>query len=233
MKSLPTAIMDCPICYDKITVTTGVTTLSCSHSFHLSCISGWFLKQEVGTCPCCRKEMAAIEDLPRDDESVYSDDSEDEEVEFTRADLQGFIASLGGNLSEEAADNICDVIAGFTYYELNALVVGNTGRQLTEEQWNELLDDDDDDDGSDDDSEEELEDGELEDGSQMTIDNMRITSFLNPDGSSTRIVRTRNDDDVWRKKVKAATKLQAVWRGFQGRVAMMELSAARILATMA
>ena len=220
------ASCDCPICYDKISAATGVTTLSCSHSFHLSCISGWFLQQEAGTCPCCRKEMAAIEDLPRDDElsDVSSDDSDDDdEVEFTRASLQAFMRSLGGNLTDAAAENICDIIAGFTYYELNALVVGNTGRQLTEDQWNDLLEDDDSDSGD------ELEDGEIDDDSPMTVDNMRITSSLNIDGSWSRVV-TRS---LSREHDKAATKLQAFWRGFQGRVIFIERSAARILATMA
>ena len=207
------ATSECPICYENIDATTGLTTLSCSHSFHFGCISGWFLKQEAGTCPCCRKEMAAIEDLPRNDESVYSDDSEDEEVEFTRADLQSFLASLGGNLSEEAADNICEIIAGFTYYELNALVVGNTGRQLTEEQWNELLEDDEDDDYDSDDSDESED-----------VWNLRISTTF--DGS--RIVNIIHADDA----KKAATKLQAVWRGFQGRVVLMEKRAAHILANM-
>ena len=206
---------ECPICYENINATTGQTTLSCSHSFHFGCISGWFLKQEVGTCPCCRKEMAAIEDLPRDDESTYSDNSEDEEVEFTRADLQSFIASLGGNLSEEAADNICEVIAGFTYYELNALVVGNTGRQLTEEMWNELLEDDDESDSDSDNS----DDSESED-----VWNLRISTTF--DGNRTvSIVHAE-------EAATAATKLQAVWRGFQGRVEVMEKRAAHILATM-
>lgn len=208
--------MDCPICYDKITSATGVTTLSCSHSFHLSCISGWFLQQEAGTCPCCRKEMAAIEDLPRDDEisDVSSDDSDDDEVEFTRASLQAFMRSLGGNLTDAAAENICDIIAGFTYYELNALVVGNTGRQLTEDQWNELLEDDD----SDSDSE-DSDDSESED-----VWSLRISTTF--DGS--RTVRVVHAEDA----KKAATKLQAVWRGFQGRIVLMEKRAAHILATM-
>ena len=159
--------------------------------------------------------MAAIEDLPRDDESTYSDNSEDEEVEFTRADLQSFIASLGGNLSEEAADNICEVIAGFTYYELNALVVGNTGRQLTEEMWNELLEDDDESDSDSDNS----DDSESED-----VWNLRISTTF--DGNRTvSIVHAE-------EAATAATKLQAVWRGFQGRVEVMEKRAAHILATM-
>jgi Ca2+-binding EF-hand superfamily protein len=174
------------------------------------------LKQDVGNCPCCRKEMTAIEDLPRDDDSeVSSIDSEDEEVEMTRTELQAFITSLGGNLSEEAADNICEVIAGFTYYELNALVVGNTGRPLTEDRWNELLEEDDED--------EDLDSVEDEED----VWNLRIVASFDADGSTREISMVTTEDAAT-----AATKLQAVWRGFKGRVAVMEKRAINILATM-
>ena len=54
----------CPICYcDIVSKTTGVTTLSCSHSFHLGCIVPWILKSE--TCPCCRSEVTEFEKIPR------------------------------------------------------------------------------------------------------------------------------------------------------------------------
>lgn len=209
--------MECPICYENIDATTGQTTLSCSHSFHYGCISGWFLKQDVGTCPCCRKEMTAIEDLPRDDDSEASVDSDEDEdeVDFTRAELQAFIASLGGNLTDTAADNICEVIAGFTYYELNALVVGNTGRQLTEAMWNELLEEDEEDD-DDDDDEDESDD----------IWNLRISTTF--EAGATRNFHVIHTEDA----KKAAIKLQAVWRGFQGRMEVMEKRAVQILSTM-
>jgi hypothetical protein len=210
--------MECPICYENIDASTGITTLSCSHSFHFGCISGWFLKQDVGTCPCCRKEMTAIEDLPRDDDEASSIVSEEDEVDFTRAELQAFLASLGGNLTDAAAENICDVIAGFNYYELNALVVGNTGRQLTEAMWNELLEDDDDEGSEDEDEEEEAE--------QEDVWNLRISTTFG-DGV------TRDFSIVLAEDAKkAATKLQAVWRGFQGRMEVMEKRAVSILATM-
>ena len=53
----------CAICYcDIVTKTTGVTTLSCSHSFHLGCIAPWITKSE--TCPCCRSEVTEFEKIP-------------------------------------------------------------------------------------------------------------------------------------------------------------------------
>jgi len=135
--------MECPICYEAITAETGSVTTSCQHSYHFACISGWFIKQEKGSCPCCRKEMNEKEDFPdvpaeEDSDSEY--ESEDEyEVEFTRRQLQEFIESHGGHLTEQMFDAICPVIAAFTKTELNSLLVGNTGQALTEEKWLELL----------------------------------------------------------------------------------------------
>jgi hypothetical protein len=215
--------MECPICYDAIDASTGITTLSCSHSFHLSCISGWFLKQEIGTCPCCRTEMAAIGDLPRDEEASDDDDDDDEEdeVDFTRAELQAFLASLGGNLTDAAAEGICDVIAGFNYFELNALVVGNTGQPLTHTRWCELVAENDDDDDDDDDDEDEDEEDEED------VWNLRISTTFGPEVSrEISMITTENAK-------KAATKLQAVWRGFKGRVHFMEKRAAHTLANIA
>ena len=207
--------MECPICYENIDATTGVTTLSCSHSFHYGCISGWFLKQEVGTCPCCRKEMTAIEDLPRDDEEASVDSEDEDEVDFTRAELQAFLASMGGNLTDAAAEGICDVIASFNYFELNALVVGNTGHALTHTRWCELVAENDDDEDDDEDEDEEED-----------IWNLRIsTTFGSEVTREISIIRT---EDV----TTAATKLQAVWRGFKGRAEVMEKRAVQILASM-
>ena len=126
--------MECPICYEAITADTGIVTTSCKHSYHFSCIAGWYIKQEKGTCPCCRKEMNEKEDFP------YAQDSESEcEVEFTRRELQEFIEAHGGHLTEEMSDAICAVIGSFTHTELNSLLVGNTGQSLTEEEWQQLL----------------------------------------------------------------------------------------------
>jgi hypothetical protein len=59
---------DCPICYTAMTPTTGSTTLGCSHSFHLTCIVGWFqeqaAKEETNTCPCCRRAAGDYDALP-------------------------------------------------------------------------------------------------------------------------------------------------------------------------
>lgn len=52
----------CAICYsDIVAEKTGITTLRCSHSFHLGCIARWILKSE--TCPCCLSEVTEFEKI--------------------------------------------------------------------------------------------------------------------------------------------------------------------------
>jgi hypothetical protein len=45
----------CPICYEEISKSSGHVSLSCSHLFHLNCISRW-LKNDF-TCPICRTKV--------------------------------------------------------------------------------------------------------------------------------------------------------------------------------
>jgi len=93
---------ECAICFDVIDLkTTGEVKLSCSHSFHFSCISSWFLKQDKGSCPCCRKEMGEKEDLvgspadeeedDEDDDEDDDDEDEDESVSLNKNELMAFL----------------------------------------------------------------------------------------------------------------------------------------------
>lgn len=72
--------MDCSICYSKITSATGKVELSCSHSFHFSCLTTWFDRQKCqGThenCPLCRHESTEFEKLP---EAMYEEDEDEED----------------------------------------------------------------------------------------------------------------------------------------------------------
>ena len=74
--------MECSICYEGITKDTGKAELSCSHSFHLKCLSQWFTKNE--SCPCCRHAANATEKMHANDgEEQEEEDSESEsEVEY-------------------------------------------------------------------------------------------------------------------------------------------------------
>lgn len=57
---------DCPICRDPLNVSeTGKVELSCSHTFHLGCITKWFSTGgNSHTCPMCRTPAKDKEILP-------------------------------------------------------------------------------------------------------------------------------------------------------------------------
>ena len=84
-------------------------------------------------------DVPADQDSDSDSEGESYESEDEYEVEFTRRQLQEFIESHGGHLTEQMSDAICSVIASFTKTELNSLLVGNTGQVLTEEKWLELL----------------------------------------------------------------------------------------------
>lgn len=72
--------MECSICLNEITKTTGLATLSCCHNFHLACIGKWILKNE--SCPMCRHELNEDERIAEpveddDDEEEWEDDGDD------------------------------------------------------------------------------------------------------------------------------------------------------------
>lgn len=82
--------MDCSICFNAITSSTGKVELSCSHPFHFSCLTTWFDKQKLSgaheNCPLCRHEANEFEKMPAglndeedddDDTWEYEDDEED------------------------------------------------------------------------------------------------------------------------------------------------------------
>lgn len=78
--------MDCSICFDQINAETGKVVLSCSHTFHLKCITRWFYEQEVETCPYCRRETCEMEKMPleTDFERNDQDDQDEDDAEFWR-----------------------------------------------------------------------------------------------------------------------------------------------------
>jgi len=54
---------ECSICLDEIVAaTTGCVQLSCSHTYHLSCISAWYQKNP--SCPECRSKPSEKETPP-------------------------------------------------------------------------------------------------------------------------------------------------------------------------
>ena len=80
---------DCSICFDAVTATTGRTTLSCGHEFHLKCIGSWLMRSEAAaTCPCCRSE-------PTEHERLATEDSDDEESVSSVDPLRNALMAAG------------------------------------------------------------------------------------------------------------------------------------------
>lgn len=205
--------MDCPICFEVINAQTGIVTTSCNHSFHFACITGWYMKQEKGTCPCCRKEMGPTEDFPNPGEQGEDSDEDseycEEELEFNRADLDAFLRARGGSgLTDAMAVAICQEVAAFTCNELNALLVGNGGRILTEEAWNEMISEQEDED--EDDEDEDEEDDFVFDAANF-VSHHHFMWQSEEGGAFHRILK--NSEHV----KKATVKIQAVWRGYSSR----------------
>jgi hypothetical protein len=159
---------ECSICYDAIDLkTTGEVKLSCSHSFHFSCISAWFSTQEKGSCPCCRKEMGDKEDFapnaPADgdehengeeDEDEEDEDEEDECVVFNRTQLMSLCQKFGiyRHISEQQWEAMSNAFAihdkefateswrlQFDFHELRAFLATHCAFTITYEQWIDVL----------------------------------------------------------------------------------------------
>ena len=52
---------ECCICLTEINKTTGQVDMSCSHKYHLKCISKWLSNHS--TCPMCRSKTSEMETL--------------------------------------------------------------------------------------------------------------------------------------------------------------------------
>lgn len=150
---------DCPCCFEAITAETGQVVMACSHAFHFSCLTNWFLNQEVNknpqNCPCCRREASDYEKLPElsDDEEEENDEEEDEEdddedddeVEYTRQQLHDLLISRGGTLG--VTDSIWSLLTpdqdeslNFDIEQLNYILVLQCGRAVTEEEFQAMVD---------------------------------------------------------------------------------------------
>jgi len=102
-------ICECPICYDPITSETGKVSMACLHSFHFSCIAGWFGKQCDNnlpeTCPCCRRQMSEKEALPVISEE---DESDEEDEVFHDEGVDGNADANSESESESDSDSDSD-----------------------------------------------------------------------------------------------------------------------------
>ena len=153
---------DCAICFEEVSAATGQTILSCTHTFHFTCLVRWFANQEgAESCPCCRKEMLPTERASWDSEGSEdegaddSDEEDDEDFEeeqllMTRAQVQEFLTSNGsmvgvtdvlwsawlesGAVYENGEEKVT-----FDREELNYCYCLQTGNNMTDEQWATLF----------------------------------------------------------------------------------------------
>jgi hypothetical protein len=112
--------MECPICYDELGVARA--TMSCNHAFHFRCLSNWFVTQDKGSCPMCRKKADELEDLARPAFTpdtpvtlVADDDEEDNEDEVCEyLDTEYPAPSLAGIMFLDAGEYVRDMDPPYT-----------------------------------------------------------------------------------------------------------------------
>ena len=99
-------ITDCPICFESFNYCKNSACLSCTHKFHIGCITNWLL--DHSTCPCCRSTV----DLKRKENKDY----EDEEYIYIdastkkRQDRYDYLKSILDELNEDKKDDQENVI---------------------------------------------------------------------------------------------------------------------------
>jgi hypothetical protein len=152
------------------------------------------------------------------------------------------LQARGGGLSDALALAVCEVVCGLTFTELNFLMLGNCGRALTQDEWNELLQaqDEDEDEEETDDDESQYEDlqhngplsllaavsdeysngNDFNQGAQQDAEDDRWVS-LNGQTLSISISsdNLRSVSEMWTRcfTVEAVVKIQSSWRGYKVR----------------
>jgi len=125
----------CSICLNDITRETGVATLACSHSFHISCIAKWSSTPETSTCPMCRNRLGQMEStaaLPtiaegEEEEEEEQGEQEEQDVIISRHDLCRLLIAIGASAE---SGNMVDIMfprqdpISLSRLELNVLAVG-------------------------------------------------------------------------------------------------------------
>ena len=217
---------ECPVCYEEINASTGVVTLSCSHSYHFSCISSWFLKNDKSNCPCCRKEMLPIEDFvpdnaeeegSSDDEDDDEDDDDDESDDILFLTPQGMIdmlAAHGCYIPRTASEG---PPISYNLQQFNQICILGGGRAMTEEEWAQTID-------------EQVDDSDDESVAPLTHteSSLRINISFTAENDSWERMIEESDEEMRQ----AAVKVQSAWREFKARQEDNIVLAAMILASM-
>jgi hypothetical protein len=216
---------ECPVCYEEINASTGVVTLSCTHSYHFSCISAWFLKNDKSNCPCCRKEMLPIEDfVPNQEDSSEDEDDEDDEDDegddilfLTPQGMIDLLAAHGCYIPRTASEGSP---VSYNMQQFNQICVMGGGRAMTEDEWNQAID------------------AQVEDSDDESVAPMPPTTHTE---TSLQIFYTYNSETAsWERAIEesdeemrqAAVKVQSAWREFKARQEDNIALAAMILASM-
>lgn len=119
--------MSCSICLNDITRETGVATLACGHSFHISCIAKWSSTPETSTCPMCRHRLGEMESTAPLPTIAEGEEDEETEVVISRYSLEALLRMFGA--SAESA-NLIDIMfpgqdpISLSRMEMNTLAVG-------------------------------------------------------------------------------------------------------------
>lgn len=92
---------NCSICYEEINAKTGKVGLGCSHEFHFTCITTWFVQQRkkdlAEVCPLCRQESGEKSKLPEEcvkgDAGDEDDEEYDEDEDYEEYDERSFVTN--------------------------------------------------------------------------------------------------------------------------------------------
>jgi hypothetical protein len=147
----------CSICFGDVTAETGRVVTACSHLFHFRCLATWFISQDgASSCPCCRREVSELEDVPSaaaddaeadDDDSDYEED-EEESIFFIFSELDACLRAHGGTGATEALwreafpgtdeEFTMEAAVNFTREELDHYALVQGGRRMTDATWDRL-----------------------------------------------------------------------------------------------
>jgi hypothetical protein len=146
----------CSICFGDVTAETGRVVTACSHLFHFRCLATWFLSQDgASSCPCCRREVSELEDVPidpadveegEDDDSDYEE--EEETIFFIFSELDACLRAHGGTGATEALwreafpgtdeEFTMEAAVNFSREELDHYALVQGGRRMTDATWDRL-----------------------------------------------------------------------------------------------
>ena len=238
----------CSICLNDITRETGVATLACSHSFHISCIAKWSSTPETSTCPMCRNRLgqmestAALPSIAEGEEGEEEEEDEETEVVISRYSLEALLRSFGASAE---SSNLIDIMfpeqdpISLSRMQMNTLAVGRA-EPIDLTLWNRtiflfgvgIVEEDEVEDEAEDEAGDEAE---AEDEAEEPV---AVTWRCLADGSwaSGPVINPEDETGVsvtasgWAEPLpvsavrveqaaqEAATKMQGAWRTFMSRV---------------